>query len=86
MSNYYNPDPDRFKVKRVTQEEQEEYDSLKMLAAKYVLVGIISMPVSLLMAIIKGRWGWALLMFLLGQVAIFLGVYYDLQARKVIDE
>lgn len=77
-------DPERFRVKRLSDHEVQEYKFLKRLSARYILLGMAATPLGFIMLLMGSA--YAFVIWLMGFGAIMIGSYYDLQAKRLADE
>lgn len=76
---------DGFDMKELTDEQYFEARSLHRYSAAYALLGLIAIGFGIFFAI-KGRFGFAILIWLIGQVSSFYGGVLHRRAHEVYDE
>lgn len=78
-------DDDRFSVRRLTGEDADNYEFLTSLAKRYSFVSLASFIITVVF-VFKRLYGAAFLIWILGNVAGIMSVYYKNQASDIGDE
>lgn len=76
---------DGFEMREVTDEEFFEALSLHRWSAAYALLGLIAVGFAIFF-MFKGRWGYSILIWILGQVCISYGGVLHQRAHEVLDD